>query len=276
MLARLLRRIVGAVLVAALVVLAWRSSPRRSEPPPAVTPHGDVLSSPAQSITERPPAPADERPDRVLAAPPLPDTDGSYRFLAVQPGTGDPVAYDPCQPVHLVVNPRTAPPDGDRLLRESLARVSNATGLQMVVDGTTDQTPSRERPVYQPERYPGRWAPILVAWSDPTESPRLVDNVAGYGGSAWMESSPGQPSVFVTGSVTLDGPQLAEMLERRGGAAAARRVVLHELGHLVGLDHVDDRSQVMSQTGNGNVSMYGGGDLTGLALVGRGRCFPGI
>jgi hypothetical protein len=52
-------------------------------------------------------------------------------------------------------------------------------------------------------------------------------------------------------------------------------VVLHELGHLVGLDHVRDRGELMFPTAN-DVVGYGPGDLQGLAALGRGACFSDV
>jgi hypothetical protein len=51
---------------------------------------------------------------------------------------------------------------------------------------------------------------------------------------------------------------------------------MHELGHLVGLDHVSDDSQLMSPTLSGDLTDYASGDLEGLAVLGQGQCLPDI
>ncbi len=43
----------------------------------------------------------------------------------------------------------------------------------------------------------------------------------------------------------LDAEDLAHSVSDRAAAAGVRLVLLHELGHLVGLGHVLDRNQVM-------------------------------
>ncbi len=48
-------------------------------------------------------------------------------------------------------------------------------------------------------------------------------------------------------------------------------VLLHELGHLVGLAHVDDRGEIMYADGVTRTT-YGTGDLDGLARLGAGDC----
>ncbi|MFJ6079290.1 matrixin family metalloprotease [Pseudarthrobacter sp. NPDC092419] len=182
------------------------------------------------------------------------------------------VAYDPCRPLHYVVRPDFAPPGTDRLIRESVAAVSAATGLQFVDDGATDEAPSAERESYQPDRYGKRWAPILIAWSTPEESPDLAGRVAGTGGSSSIRIDR-EPYVYVTGQVHLDAPDLSQTLAGPDGPALVRAVIMHELGHVVGLDHVNDRTQLMHEENTGQLG-FGAGDRAGLAVLGTGKCVP--
>jgi hypothetical protein len=81
--------------------------------------------------------------------------------------------------------------------------------------------------------------------------------------------------VYVTGAVSLDAAAFAEMLADERGAAAARAIVLHELGHVVGLAHVDDPTQLMNERNEGVVD-FASGDMAGLAAVGQGECVPSL
>jgi hypothetical protein len=72
--------------------------------------------------------------------------------------------------------------------------------------------------------------------------------------------------------VTLDSVSFAAMSRQRGGAAFERAIVLHELGHLVGLAHVSDQSELMNADNVGLLD-YGPGDREGLAQLGAGPCF---
>jgi hypothetical protein len=181
-------------------------------------------------------------------------------------------AYDPCRPVHYVVRPDNAPPGADLLLAEAVAEVSAASGLQFVNDGATSEGPSDERKPYQPDRYGQHWAPVLIAWSTPEESPGLAGKVAGLGGST-MVNALGSPYVLVAGQVRLDAPTLSEIMQWPEGSAHARAVITHELGHVLGLSHVDDPSQLMYGEGN-NVTGLADGDRAGLAVLGTGQCVP--
>lgn len=212
-----------------------------------------------------------EAQDEPIGEPEPHPASEAYEFMATQADSDEPVAYDPCRPLHVVVNARTQPPGGDVALAEALERVRRATGLQIVVDGPTDEVADNQRKAYQPDRYPDRWAPVLVEWTDPETNADVVGYIAGTGGSQSLAGPDG--IVYVTGEVQLDGPQLAELLALPDGHAQARAIIIHELGHLLGLDHVADERQLMYPEGSA-VTELAAGDLSGLARLGRGRCFP--
>lgn len=270
--------VVGLAIVAFFWVRSQESTQQTSSPSPPVDAARPIDDVPAHSAVRfeggQPPPGVDVSPRPLGVPAPFPPGGGHHEFVAMQPDGRNPVAYDPCRPVRVVMNMRTAPPGAETLLREALDEVSAATGLQFTIDGATDEPPREDRPPYQPSRYPGRWAPVLVAWSDPTDVPALDGHIAGQGGSSWFELPSG--SVFVTGMVALDGPDIGELLSSPDGRDVARAIVMHELGHLVGLGHVDDPSQLMYPETSGAVTAFGAGDRQGLAALGSGRCFPDI
>ncbi|WP_394249402.1 matrixin family metalloprotease [Arthrobacter pityocampae] len=184
------------------------------------------------------------------------------------------VAYDPCRPVHYVVRPDNAPAGSEGLVQEAVAAVSAATGLQFVDDGLTTEAPTEERDLYQPELYGKSWVPVLITWTSEAEIPGLAGDIAGLGGSDYAQA-PGQPLVYVGGQVQLDAPDAAESLRYPDGRAYLRATIMHELAHVVGLDHVDDPGELMYAENVGRVS-FGEGDLAGLALLGAGPCVPGL
>ncbi len=109
----------------------------------------------------------------------------------------------------------------------------------------------------------------------------LTDAAAGETGSGETESGDTRTAarterIYVTGSVVLDRENFATMLGEFDGYARARATVLHELGHLVGLNHVDDVNQLMAPTLHSSLTEFAAGDREGLAALGTGACVPGI
>jgi hypothetical protein len=186
-----------------------------------------------------------------------------------------PVTYDPCRPVHYVIRTDGEPAGGEEAITAAIARVSEATGLHFVYDGGTDEPTTLDRAIFQPGRYGDRWAPVLIAWETDVQNPALAGEIVGEGGSTAVSLGNG-PQVLVTGTVSLDAGQMPQILDRRNGTAIARAIILHELGHLVGLGHVDDDQQLMYPQTRGNVLDFAAGDLTGLAAVGSGLCVPDL
>jgi hypothetical protein len=164
-----------------------------------------------------------------------------------------------------------APAGGDEILRDSMGVVSKATGLQFVVEGSTDEPPSSSRPPVL-SRYGNRWAPVLVAWTDDVTVPRLAGHTVGLGGPSGASYSSDADKHWVSGIVYLDSPDLKRVMSQPNGRAIARSIVMHEFGHLVGLDHVNDPSQIMYPSTTEQVA-FGPGDLEGLRRLGNGPCF---
>jgi hypothetical protein len=236
---------------------------------PSVTP--STLSTPP----ERPTA-GREAARRPLGRPlPAPPEGGTHAFIAFQADGVTPVAYDPCRPVHYVVRPDNAPAGGEEAVHAGFARLAEVTGLRFVHDGGSDEATTLDRPIFQPERYGDRWAPVLVAWETEEQNPALAGHTVGQAGSVAVSLGE-RPRVFVTGTVSLDAGRMPEIIALRDGAATARAIILHELGHLVGLGHVDDGQQLMYPEARREVPDFAPGDLTGLTVLGSGPCVPGL
>ena len=114
--------------------------------------------------------------DRIVNAV-EPSGDGHYRFFDTQPGSKEPVAWNPCEPIPYVVNPEGAPDGWEELLDDGIAEVSDAAGLRFDYHGTTDDRGFTDR-----VNALGRGEPVLIGWADDDEVPKLEGDVAGLAG----------------------------------------------------------------------------------------------
>ena len=72
-----------------------------------------------------PAAPVDARSEPLGTPPPKLSLSTDFAFMAtLATGGGQPVTWDPCRPIHLVINDAQAPAAADQLLREATRSVS--------------------------------------------------------------------------------------------------------------------------------------------------------
>ncbi len=187
--------------------------------------------------------------------------DTAFAFLQTTPLSGDPVTWSSCEPIRYVVNPAGAPDGWQQTVTQAMDAVTAASGLRFEAQGTTDDRGFENR-VDLLDR-PG---PVLIGWASVAEQPRLEGDTVGFAGPRIG----GNGRTYVTGGVVLDAAAF-ERMEARGNEALERAVVMHELGHLVGLDHVDDDKQLMYPTTTFQTT-FGNGDLEGLKELGDGPC----
>jgi hypothetical protein len=198
----------------------------------------------------------------VPAAPP-----GRYAFEVTNPD-GNPARWNPCVAVHYVVNLTGAPAGALADLQRAFAILSAASGLQFVSDGATTAALKMSWVTSGPVG-PSGWPDVLVGWSDPDHTDLSL--TAGMGGITQYEAAslPGGGSALVDAVVVLSAPNDPGS---GFGPNARGGLLLHELGHAVGLAHVNDRTQIMNPISTGAAGVYGTGDLAGLRILGSGSC----
>jgi hypothetical protein len=223
------------------------------------------------------PVPGWEEADGPIGIPPELGVSSDYAFSEVQvapDGSAAPVRWSPCRPVHYVIDATGAPDGFVQVVGRAVAEVSAATGLVFVYDGAVTEPAVLHRAPYQPERYGERWAPVLIRFADALAVPELAGSVAGLAWAVPVPDPTAGTSHLVSGAIHLD----VELISQPGiGTDAAYLPVLrHELGHLVGLAHVEAPHQLMHAHGTAGITTFQDGDLSGLAVAGRGPCAPGI
>lgn len=176
----------------------------------------------------------------------------------------EPVRWNPCEPIRWVFNPRYAPKGALADVRVAVRRLSQVSGLRFIYEGLTDErVPKLHRVPYDPVRYGDRWAPILVAWWPQDKTGVLDPKTAAYGAPTWLAGPEHMPAYYVSGELAVNAD--ISMLPGFGTPRSRGVVLQHELGHLVGLSHVNDPGELMYGHSIGRTATdWGPGDRQGL------------
>lgn len=178
--------------------------------------------------------------------------DAGYTFMYLT-DDGVPILYSSCIPLTVSLDPDGTPAGGEAVVEDAVEWAVELTGLDISYVGLADTDDSK--------------ATVKIRWESSVENDDLTDSTAGRGGSSYRTGI-GEPKLE-KGNIWLrtDHPRL------RGPADNAEvwtGVVLHELGHVLGLGHVDDPESLMAPAGQPDLTE---GDRRGFAAIGQGRCW---
>lgn len=224
---------------------------------------GLAASSPAAAPSLRPTVTwSDAAP--VIAGTTTTSTTSLYKFSSFV--AGKPVRWNPCAAIHWRFRTAGAPTGALTVVKAAVSAVASATGIRWVYDGPTTATPTS---AWLPKTSTGI-RPVLIGWTDGSHSDLLRNQPAAVLGMT-------RTAYF---GVTLNGVQLAATkaaviaLDRTNklpltGAVSWNTVMLHELGHAMGLDHVGNNNQLMYPVLQRDLYGLQSGDKAGLYKLGR-------
>jgi hypothetical protein len=201
----------------------------------------------------------------VLASAAGPVDPDAYSFLGFG-SDGLPARWDPCSPVDVVANLDDAPAFAESMLAIALLRMSDATGAEWRLLGTTDERYDPDEPgraLVDVERYGDRWSPLLIQW-DPDLGADVAPEIVPHGlhASGWVGTSSGQAAI-VTGVVVL-GRRSSETPRELVGYLS------HLLANVYGLGPSAVPGNVMHR--EWTAAGWGTGDLEGFRKLRAGGC----
>lgn len=192
------------------------------------------------------------------------------------------VRWNPCATVKYRVNTGVASSYRISLVKQAVAKVSAATGIHFAYLGTTSYIPhyavlhylTGDQYIFNAaQQQAATGAQLVIAWAykgsnlSRHESNLLSGAEAGVGTTSWRSSYLSQLRILNAAVVIKRGVRMKTWFAPGGSTGA---LLLHELGHALGLQHVTDSHQIMYPVfGSYSPGVYQSGDLTGLAHVGR-------
>jgi hypothetical protein len=185
-----------------------------------------------------------------------------YRFS--QTFNAQPVRWNPCVTIHYRVNLDGLVPASElQQVRAAFAEAGRALHTVFFYDGPTTQIPQRDDARTRQAR-----TQIVFAFALPgvgaRRSSALTGTEVGVGGFV-TRGFPGVMPTVIAGAAVINASQFPS--ETR---AARDSSYLHEVGHVVGLGHIADPTQVMNPSiPQSPPTHYGTGDLAGLRKLGR-------
>lgn len=185
-----------------------------------------------------------------------------YRFIFADQA-GRPAQWDSCRPITYLVGTSGMPAGLLPDVHEAMTRLARATSMDFVYGGETSLAASIDASTL-PDRT------ILIAWSDPSLIPQLAGPALGLAGAYPVPSQDGRLRMS-TGIVILDRTDPTS--PGFGKGVTSGQVLMHELGHVMNLDHVIEPMQLMyPYLTPTSPSDFQAGDLAGLAQARSQGC----
>lgn len=191
-------------------------------------------------------------------------TSALYSFASVVGGKA--VRWNPCAPIHWRYRTTYSPAGASTVVRAAVARIASVTGTTWIFDGPTTATPTSS---WLPTSS-GSIRPVLIGFTDGSHSDLLRNRAASVLGvtrTAYFTATVAGISLAATKSavVALDRTDSLPAT----GALSWKTVLLHELGHAMGLDHVGNSHELMYPTLQRTYTDLQYGDVAGLTRLGR-------
>lgn len=175
-----------------------------------------------------------------------------------------PFRWAPCQSIPYRINLDGTPHRNVTVVKAALQQIAAATGFRFVYVGGSDAVPYA-RGSSTLDQVPA--GGLTIAWASPRQVPALAGNVIGIGGPGASYRRVGTDWQIDSGAVVID--RTAQLTTRTVDGPSLISLMLHEIGHAMGLGHSRSKKDVMYEgLGRWSRPRLGPGDRAGLHELG--------
>lgn len=177
--------------------------------------------------------------------------------------------WNPCARIDYRVNDARARAGALRDVKQAVLRIRHATGLNLVYAGRTSKVPTGK----VGDRYPSG-TELVIAWARPAATNMLGagSTAAGRGGpvysSGYVDGAGDLTYLIKQGGVVLNANLNSRIRNGFGTGQTRGELLMHEIGHALGLGHTSARGQIMYRTLQPGIARFEAGDLAGLNRLG--------
>jgi hypothetical protein len=216
------------------------------------------------------PVPVAPPPSTSVPVPPL-DDDYAYMYDFDDPRAPyshvgvSALGWNPCRPISYAVHAKFGTAQDLVTLNEAIKWIEAASGFDFQYVGEATGSLSLAGGIDAPAG-----AMAVLGFSNDTQSPNMAGGVVGLGGAG------GTANLELGGDGKLylvkGGFAIADV-DDLGSGDELLSTLMHEMGHMVGLAHVNAPGELMQPVlSNPPQTTYGNGDLNGMYSLGQPQC----
>lgn len=221
-----------------------------------------------------------QQPQRLLPTVDF-NSNGQFNFFLYD-AEGYPTGFhSPCEPIRYEINPTNEPVGAREILDAAIQAMRFYTGLEFEFVGETDEIAElteEPSPVNPSSTLLINYFPTEEFMSLPkSDDYQNVEDAIGWGGPRSYESLNSYKGQYraLGGVMVMDSDiissDIAGGLWGYSPGHVTFTTMIHELGHVLGLDHVDSKTEIM-HFGSFTSSEFQDGDQEGLSIAGQGAC----
>ena len=169
-----------------------------------------------------------------ITATPISDSGIKFTF-------GSKASWSNCKAINYLLTEATTTSQAE-MVASSLKTIGKSRGLSFNFSGYSKEV---SRANWGENLTDGDYRPVLISFVDPSNTDMLGKSNAG---GAVVNRSGDDVNLFVSGTVAINLNTYNTLKDGYADGKSKGNLLMHEFGHLIGLDHVEDSSALMYPT----------------------------